>query len=101
MVHPRTLTRRGFAAIFVAAATLVGAACSTPTVQSDGESGGPSSEPAPSSTELFDIDQGDPLPFPGYDIDRVTIAPLPKPDASGADGAPLTGWAAFDASLRA
>ena len=78
-----------------AAGALVLVACSTPTVESDG----PSSEPAPSSTELFDIDERDPLPFPGYEVDRVTIAPLPganRPD----DSAPaLTGWAAFDAEL--
>ncbi len=73
---------------------LVLAACSSPTAESEG----PPSEPAPSSTELFDIDDGDPLPFPGYDVDRVTIAPLPRP---GATEAPvLTGWAAFDASLE-
>ncbi len=76
--------------------SLVLAACSTPTVDSEG----PSSEPAPSSTELFDIAERDPLPFPGYAIDRVTIAPLPPPGASDVSEAPvLTGWAAFDASL--
>ncbi len=54
---------------------------------------------APSTTELFDIGERDPLPFPGYDVDRVTIAPLPgaaRPDESAE---PLTGWAAFDAEL--
>jgi D-alanyl-D-alanine carboxypeptidase len=80
---------------------LVGAlaitACSSPTA----ESGGPASEPAPSSTELFDLAEGDPLPFPGYEIDRVTIAPLPQPGAPGADGQPAPGgWAAFDATLQ-
>jgi D-alanyl-D-alanine carboxypeptidase len=71
------------------------AACSSPTAESEG----PASEPAPSSTELFDIDDGDPLPFPGYAFDRVTIAPLPpRPDATEAPT--LTGWAAFDASLE-
>ena len=81
----------------VVAGVLVLAACSSPTAESEGP---PSdSEPAPSSTELFDIDDGDPLPFPGYAVDRVTIAPLPpRPDATEAPT--LTGWAAFDASLE-
>jgi D-alanyl-D-alanine carboxypeptidase len=73
---------------------LVLAACSSPTAESEG----PPSQPAPSSTELFEIDDGDPLPFPGYVIDRVTIAPLPRPDAT--DAPMLTGWAGFDAALR-
>ena len=77
---------------------LVLAACSAPTAESEG----PSSEPAPSSTELFDIAERDPLPFPGYAIDRVTIAPLPPLGEPGATQAPmLTGWAAFDAALSA
>ncbi len=80
-----------------AAGVLLLAACSTPTVESEG----PSSDPAPSSTELFDIAERDPLPFPGYDIDRVTIAPLPPSGQPGETGtALLTGWAAFDASLN-
>ncbi|HUS42032.1 MAG TPA: serine hydrolase domain-containing protein [Ilumatobacteraceae bacterium] len=71
---------------------LVLAACSSPTAESEG----PAS--APSSTELFDIADSDPLPFPGYAVDRVTIAPLPpRPDAT--DAPTLTGWAAFDATL--
>jgi D-alanyl-D-alanine carboxypeptidase len=75
---------------------LVLAACSAPTVESEG----PAAEPAPSSTELFDIAERDPLPFPGYAIDRVTIAPLPPPvDPGGAEEPVLTGWAAFDAAL--
>jgi D-alanyl-D-alanine carboxypeptidase len=74
---------------------LVLAGCSAPRAESEG----PPSEPAPSSTELFDIDDGDPLPFPGYAVDRVTIAPLPpRPDAT--EALALTGWAAFDASLE-
>ncbi len=77
---------------------LVLAACSSPTAESEG----PSTEPAPSSTELFDIAERDPLPFPGYAIDRVTIAPLPPAAQPGATDAPaLTGWAAFDAALGA
>ena len=70
---------------------LVLAACSSPTAESEGPG------PAPSSTELFEIDDGDPLPFPGYAIDRVTIAPLPRPDAT--ELPLLTGWAAFDAAM--
>lgn len=77
---------------------LVLAACAAPTAESEG----PSSTPAPSSTELFDIAERDPLPFPGYAIDRVTIAPLPPVAQPGAiDAPPLTGWAAFDAALSA
>jgi D-alanyl-D-alanine carboxypeptidase len=79
-----------------AVGVLVLGACSTPTVGSEG----PSSEVAPSSTELFDIAERDPLPFPGYAIDRVTIAPLPPPGQAGGTDVPLlTGWAAFDAAL--
>ena len=75
---------------------LVLAACSLPTAGSEG----PSSDPSPSSTELFDIAERDPLPFPGYDIDRVTIAPLPPRGGTGAPETPiLTGWAAFDDAL--
>jgi len=75
---------------------LVLAACSPPTAESEGRS----SDPATSSTELFDIAERDPLPFPGYAIDRVTIAPLPPPGGSAAPETPiLTGWAAFDATL--
>jgi D-alanyl-D-alanine carboxypeptidase len=74
---------------------LVLAGCSSPTAESEG----PASEPAPSSTELFDIDDGDPLPFPGYAVDRVTIAPLP-PRADATDAPILTGWAAFDATME-
>ncbi len=79
------------------AGALALAACSSPTAESEGP---PASdrEPAPSSTELFAIDEGDPLPFPGYAIDRVTIAPLPRPAAT--DVPLLTGWAAFDAALN-
>ena len=73
---------------------LVLAACSSPTAESEG----PASQPTPPSTELFEIDDGDPLPFPGYAVDRVTIAPLPRPDAT--DAPLLTGWAAFDATLN-
>jgi D-alanyl-D-alanine carboxypeptidase len=68
-------------------------ACSSPTAESEGPA------TAPSSTELFDIADADPLPFPGYAVDRVTIAPLPpQPDATQAPL--LTGWAAFDATLN-
>ncbi len=75
---------------------LVLAACSAPTAESEGPP--TDTETAPSSTELFDIADSDPLPFPGYAIDRVTIAPLPRPDAT--DAPILTGWAAFDATLH-
>jgi D-alanyl-D-alanine carboxypeptidase len=77
------------------------ASCATPTANSDGLATAPTSvAAAPSSTELFDIADRDPLPFPGYDVTRVTIAPLPgaAPIEEPA-GPPLTGWAAFDAEL--
>ena len=89
------MSRRRRLRLGAAAGALALAACSSPTVESDG----PSSEPAPSSTELFDIGERDPLPFPGYDIDRVTIAPLPGANQPGASTPALTGWAAFDAEL--
>ncbi len=76
---------------------LVLAACSSPTAESEGPPA--DTETVPSSTELFDIADSDPLPFPGYAIDRVTIAPLPpRPDAT--DAPILTGWAAFDATIN-
>lgn len=77
------------------------AACTSPTAQSQGpdiESAPPSAldetGSVPSTTVLFDIADRDPLPFPGYAVDRVTIAPLPQPDDTVAPT--LTGWAAFD-----
>ncbi len=71
-------------------------ACSSPTAESEG----PATDPAPASTELFDIAERDPLPFPGFAVDRVTIAPLPPPGGSTPAETPiLTGWAAFDATL--
>jgi len=82
--------------VAVGAFALVLAACSSPTAESEG----PPSESTPSTTELFDIAERDPLPFPGYDIDRVTIAPLPPPGQPAATEAHvLTGWAAFDATI--
>ena len=80
---------------------LVATSCAAPTASSDGPVAAPTSTAtAPSSTELFDIADRDPLPFPGYDVTRVTIAPLPgaAPIEEPA-GPPLTGWAAFDAEL--
>ena len=76
---------------------LVLAACSSPTAESEGPP--VDTESAPSSTELFDIAERDPLPFPGYAVDRVTIAPLP-PRPGATDAPILTGWAAFDATLN-
>lgn len=75
--------------------------CAAPTASSDGPVAVPTSAAtAPSSTELFDIAERDPLPFPGYDVTRVTIAPLPgAPPIEEPAGPPLTGWAAFDAEL--
>jgi len=75
---------------------LVLAACASPT---DGAELPPFSTSAPPTTELFDIADRDPLPFPGFDVDRVTIAPLPGADRPEGTAEPLTGWAAFDAEL--
>jgi D-alanyl-D-alanine carboxypeptidase len=80
-------------------------ACTAPTAESDGlpttlPAIVPTSVTAPSTTELFDIADRDPLPFPGYDVTRVTIAPLPgAAPIEEPDGPPLTGWSAFDAEL--
>ncbi len=93
-------SRRHLRSCALAGVVVVGAlstaACSAPTAESEG----PPIASAPSSIELFDIDDRDPLPFPGYAIDRVTIAPLPPLGQPGGTEAPLlTGWAAFDAAL--
>lgn len=79
----------------LAALAIVGSACSTPTVESEG----PNTTSVPSTTELFDIAEPDPLPFPGFDVDRVTIAPLPDVGSPDGTAAQLTGWAAFDTEL--
>jgi D-alanyl-D-alanine carboxypeptidase len=79
----------------VALGALTLAACSSPTAESTSSPTPPTtSETAPPSTELFDIEERDPLPFPGYEVDRVTIAPLPQ--VGDSVDTPLTGWAAFD-----
>jgi D-alanyl-D-alanine carboxypeptidase len=69
------------------------AACSSPTAESEA----PSVTAVPSTTELIDLADPDPLPFPGHEVDRVTIAPLPGLDVDAGTVPPeLTGWAAFD-----
>jgi D-alanyl-D-alanine carboxypeptidase len=73
------------------------AACASATA--DGNDSGltaaaPSAAP---STLLIDLEARDPLPFPGYRTDRVTIAPLPDAETEATEL--LTGWAAFDATL--
>jgi D-alanyl-D-alanine carboxypeptidase len=79
----------------VALGVVVLAACSSPTAESTAPpTPSSTSATAPPSTELFDIEERDPLPFPGYEVDRVTIAPLPQ--VGDSIDAPLTGWAAFD-----
>ena len=86
----------------LAAVGLVVCACSSPTAESEGPapSASPESSVAPSTTELFDIADRDPLPFPGYSVTRVTIAPLPGVESlDDADTPPPTGWAAFDQEL--
>ncbi len=82
-------------------------ACSSPTAESEGPAGStPPPSPAAessvvtSTTELFDIADRDPLPFPGYAVTRVTIAPLPGVDSpDDADVPAPTGWAAFDQEI--
>ncbi|MGB0113288.1 MAG: serine hydrolase domain-containing protein, partial [Ilumatobacteraceae bacterium] len=93
---PPTIRRRG---TLLALAMLAGACGSSapesaPTV--DG------TEHSASTTGLVEIDEGDPVAFPGFEVDRVTIAPLPgledldDPDATEPR---LTGWAAFDEEI--
>ena len=79
----------------MALGVVVLASCSSPTAESTAPpTPSSTSATAPSSTELFDIEERDPLPFPGYEVDRVTIAPLPQ--VGDSVDTPLTGWAAFD-----
>jgi D-alanyl-D-alanine carboxypeptidase len=87
-------------ALAAAAVLLIG--CSSPTADSEGlaEDAEPATSAATSTTELFDIEDRDPLPFPGYDVTRVTIAPLPGGESPDDPALPaLTGWAAFDAEI--
>jgi D-alanyl-D-alanine carboxypeptidase len=68
----------------------------------DGESAAPAATlgtAAPPASVLVDLATDDPLPFPGYEVDRVTIAPLPGVSVDDTV-ATLTGWAAFDDSIR-
>jgi D-alanyl-D-alanine carboxypeptidase len=76
------------------------AACAPPAAGSEGPDPVASpTTPAPTaSTDLVDIAEADPLPFPGYAVDRVTIAP--PPTVGGAAPEPLTGWAAFDSEIE-
>ena len=85
----------------LAGVLLVAASCASPAAESGGLAPVPSTGPAgPSTTELLDIADRDPLPFPGYEVTRVTIAPLPGVDPIEEPASPpLTGWAAFDAEL--
>ena len=57
------------------------------------------SEAAPPTTAIVDLEEGDPLAFPGFDVDHVTIAPLPELDPDVTEP-PLTGWAAFDDEIQ-
>jgi D-alanyl-D-alanine carboxypeptidase len=100
-------TRRHRLAPLAAAGLVVLCACSSPTAESEGPTGSaaptavpPASSVAPSTTELYDIADRDPLPFPGYAVTRVTIAPLPGVDGlDDADVPAPTGWAAFDQEI--
>ncbi len=69
--------RHHLAALAAVGVALCG--CSSPMAESEGTavSKAPVSSSAASTTELFDIADRDPLPFPGYSVTRVTIAPLP------------------------
>ena len=81
---------------------LVLCACSSPTAESEGPDASipPVSSVVTSTTELFDIADRDPLPFPGYSVTRVTIAPLPGAESlDDADVPAPTGWAAFDQEI--
>jgi D-alanyl-D-alanine carboxypeptidase len=81
-------------------ASILVASCSAPTVGSEGLVESPV---APTPVPI-DIPDQDPLQFPGYDVDRVTIAPLPSTaapvDAPDTTAPALTGWAAFDDHLE-
>jgi D-alanyl-D-alanine carboxypeptidase len=78
----------------------VASSCASPPAGSAGFTTVTASQPAASTTDLVDIADRDPLPFPGYDVTRVTIAPLPGVDPiEEPEAPPLTGWAAFDAEL--
>lgn len=85
--------------VVVSALTL--AACATSEPSDVAVDMATSTDPVP-TTELIDIATADPLPFPGFENDRVTIAPLPGAvSGTGPDVTeePLTGWAAFDAEV--
>lgn len=107
--HGVRTSRQTAAAVVSAACAL--AACSSPPVESEAPwtsstHGSLDGELAPSvDATLVDLATDDPLPFPGYEVDRVTIAPLPgsadSNDTDQADQQPaLTGWAAFDEEIR-
>ena len=55
---------------------------------------------APLPADFVDPALDDPLPFPGYEVDRVTIAPLPGATVDTEPLPVLTGWAAFDEEIR-
>jgi len=92
--------------VTAAVAALMLSACMSPTAGSEGPGEATSSVTtigATDGTVLIDPAGRDPLPFPGYEVDRVTIAPLPGQDGSDTSAPStteaLTGWAAFDQSL--
>ena len=51
------------------------------------------------TTAIVDLEEGDPLAFPGFEVDHVTIAPLPRLDPDATEPR-LTGWAAFDDEIQ-
>lgn len=92
--------------VLAAVAVLASGACASLTAGSEGsdEATSPATTGGNTAdTVLIDPAGRDPLPFPGYEVDRVTIAPLPGSADDDGSAAPtteaLTGWAAFDQSL--
>jgi D-alanyl-D-alanine carboxypeptidase len=93
--HHGSVRTRPIRALVWVVGVLAVASCSSPTAESEGPAA--TTVGAAPSTELIDIAEPDPLPFPGYEVDRVTIAPLPG--SAGDTTEPLAGWAAFDAEI--
>ncbi len=88
-------------AALLVAALLVVAGCSDSPSDSQATTPMTLDDVAPPASDLVDLATDDPLPFPGYEVDRVTIAPLPADTTASPGTVPvLTGWAAFDQEIR-
>ena len=92
--HEGVIRRPRHALWLLAAFAALGACSSSPDSASPVTTGA-----APPTTEIVDLEEGDPLAFPGFDVDHVTIAPLPDLEPAVTEP-PLTGWAAFDEEIR-